>query len=174
MKFLKWILNGLIGMVTLLGLSIFVLRLAGISSYAVLSGSMEPEISTGGIVFTNTRDRQPETGDVITYRLGGTTVTHRILRMEDGAYVTKGDANQGEDTSPVLPSQIVGTVCFSLPFAGYVVSYLHNGTVLLLFSAGAALSLLLESRSVFRTKNQKRKNKKGEHILECAEKRHEI
>lgn len=148
MKFIKWILNGLAGSILILGSFIFMLRLAGLCPYAVLSGSMEPVIATGGMVFTDTADRRPEEGDIITYRLNGTMVTHRVVRQENGCYITKGDANQGEDTIPVLPSQIVGTVCFSLPILGFVVSYLQEQTVILLMIAVTASSFLLESMPV--------------------------
>ena len=84
----------------------------------VLSGSMEPAIPTGGIVFTDTRQTAPCTGDIITYRLGETTVTHRVVRTEKGSYITRGDANDGEDASPVAPSQVVGTVVFCSSPAG--------------------------------------------------------
>ncbi|MDO4305691.1 MAG: signal peptidase I [Eubacteriales bacterium] len=162
MKFIKWILNGLAGSIVILGAAIFMLRLAGICPYAVLSGSMEPVIPTGGIVFTDTTDRQPAEGDVITYQLSGTTVTHRVIRQEKYGYITKGDANQGEDANPVLPSQIVGTVCFSLPVLGFVVSYLQNRAVLLLILAAAVLSLLAESKPVLRAETFNRKKEKGE------------
>lgn len=148
MKFIKWILNGLAGSIVILGSLILLLRLAGICPYAVLSGSMEPVIDTGGMVFTNTADRQPQEGDIITYRLNGNLVTHRVVRQENGCYITKGDANQGEDAIPVLPSRIVGTVCFSLPILGFVVSYLQERTVAALLAAAFVSSLLLESMPV--------------------------
>lgn len=152
MKFIKWILNGFAGSFVLLGMVLLFLRLAGICPYAVLSGSMEPEIVTGGMVFTDTRDRLPQKGDVITYRLNEMIVTHRVIRIENDSYVTKGDANQQEDVNPVLPSQIVGTVCFSLPFLGFAVSFLRNRTVMLMFLSVSVLSVLLESISDLRAK----------------------
>lgn len=162
MKFIKWILNGLAGSIVILGAAMIIMRLAGICPYTVLSGSMEPSIPTGGMVFTDTSDRLPGDGDIITYRLNGTMVTHRVIRQEEGVYITKGDANQGEDAIPVLPSQIVGTVCFSLPILGFVVSYLQNRPAMLLIPAAAALSFLRESKPVLRAKNFNRKKEKGE------------
>lgn len=162
MKFIKWILNGFTGCIIISGAVILVLRIAGFCPYAVLSGSMEPSISTGGIVFTDTSDRQPVAGDVITYQLNGTMVTHRVIRQDEGGYITKGDANQEEDASPVLPSQIVGTVCFSLPILGYAVSFLQKRTVILLVFAATVLSFLLESMPDERAKTIEQKNEKGE------------
>lgn len=159
MKFIKWILNGFTWILALIGVTLLMLRLTGICPYAVLSGSMEPEIETGGMVFTDTKNRLPETGDVITYKVNDVMVTHRVLRMEQGAYITKGDANQWEDVNPVLPSQIVGTVCFSIPLLGFIVTFLRNRNVILLFLAVSVLTFLSESIVEFRnrTKNEKRR-----------------
>lgn len=162
MRFIKWILNGLTGSVVILGVLILLLRFAGIIPYTVLSGSMEPAIAAGGMVFVNTADRQPEKGNIITYQRNGTLVTHRVMRQEKGCYITKGDANQGEDTIPVLPSQIVGTVCFSLPILGFVVSYLQGRTVILLILAVSVSSFLLESMPVLGQRPSFEKKSKGE------------
>ena len=159
MKLLKWILNGFTGSIVLFSVLLFVLRLAGICPYAVLSGSMEPELMTGGMVFTNTRDRIAEEGDIITYRLNEVTVTHRVVRIGQDSYITKGDANQQEDVNPVLPSQIVGTVCFSLPYLGAAASFLQNRACILLILSAAALSVLLESISGKIMKKEKESTK---------------
>lgn len=162
MKFFRWILNGLMGIIIFFGLTLLLVRMAGICPYAVLSGSMEPEIPAGGMVFTDMRKREPKAGDVITYRIEKTTVTHRVVRLEDGFYVTKGDANLEEDAVTVLPSRVVGTVCFSLPFLGYVVSYLQNRMILSLVIVVYILLFLAESKPVFHENNKKRKGEREE------------
>ena len=171
MKFIKWILNGLAGCIVFWGAGMVILRMSGILPYAVLSGSMETEIAAGGMVFTDTKERQPKEGDIITYRLNGTTVTHRVLCRSEEGYITKGDANQGEDANPVLPSQIVGTVCFSLPVLGFVVSYLQKHTTILVMIVVFASTFLLESMPVMRRQiPSTEKNEKGERNKKCAEK----
>ncbi|MFR6386288.1 MAG: S24/S26 family peptidase [Lachnospiraceae bacterium] len=47
----------------------------GISVDSIMSGSMEPVLRTGGIVFTDTKERRPEIGDIVTYQVGETRVT---------------------------------------------------------------------------------------------------
>lgn len=102
----------------------------GYQSMAVLSGSMEPEIKVGDIVYAKEMETDElKTGDIITYRLSGTTlVTHRIVEIdtENKWMITKGDANDVVDTSPVLYEQIVGRVDFHLPFLGYVSMYIKT------------------------------------------------
>ena len=126
-----WIIASIIlGCVVILALILSVPKAAGIQPYVVLSGSMEPAIRTGGIVFTDTNKADPEPDDIITFEVNdGSLVTHRVVRTEKGSYITRGDANDGEDASPVAPSQVVGTVVFCLPRLGYAVAFLQKRTV---------------------------------------------
>ena len=48
----------------------------------VLSGSMEPALKTGGIIFTDTKKTMPGIGDIITYRMDDMLVTHRVTDKE--------------------------------------------------------------------------------------------
>lgn len=91
----------------------------GIRADIVFSGSMEPALRTGSIAFTNIRKTEPEPGDIITYCLEDACITHRVVEKGRGFYITKGDANDAADAVPVVSSQIIGTVVFSIPMAGY-------------------------------------------------------
>ena len=102
-------------------------RLFGFQSLAVLSGSMEPEIGVGAIVFAKESDLNDIViGDVITYRITGSTmVTHRVADIDQSnqQFYTKGDANDVMDVQPVPFDNIVGKVAFSVPYIGYMSIY---------------------------------------------------
>jgi len=102
-------------------------RLFGFQSLAVLSGSMEPEIGVGAIVFAKESDLNDIViGDVITYRIAGSTmVTHRVADIDQNnqQFYTKGDANDVMDAQPVPFDNIVGKVAFSVPYIGYMSIY---------------------------------------------------
>ena len=80
-------------------------RLIGIEPHIVLSGSMEPEIMTGSLVYVSRLSPEEamslEAGDTVTYLVDarGTKVTHKIyevvgpayMKNQNGEYVT--DAN---------------------------------------------------------------------------------
>ena len=103
--------------------AVFLPRLFGIDSYIVTSGSMEPAISTGALAFVATREPDPSVGDVIAYDIGdGTVVRHRVEGTSGQGYITKGDANESADLSPVSPSQVLGTYLLQIPEAGYLLS----------------------------------------------------
>ena len=86
----------------------------GIRPAVVLSGSMEPVIQTGDLIFLHDIDADDlEEGDVICYLSSGKAVTHRIVGMtSDGEgerrYITQGDANNAEDRLAVTSGQIQG------------------------------------------------------------------
>jgi signal peptidase len=93
-----------------------------------MSGSMEPKIKVGSIVFV--QKVKPEIlkeNDVITYASledSSILITHRLTAIEEKegrtVFKTQGDANNSEDIAEVSPSQIKGKVIFSLPFLGYL------------------------------------------------------
>lgn len=98
----------------------------------VLSGSMEPDIQTGSVIFIEIdidTGRLGE-GDIVTYRVDDhVLVTHRIVEVLDGgeAFVTKGDANQGSDVEPVLAENIVGEYTGkTIPYLGYAVNFVNS------------------------------------------------
>ena len=68
-------------------------RLIGIEPHIVLSGSMEPEIMTGSLVYVNKISPEEaqslKAGDTVTYVVdkSGTKVTHRIYEVVGYAYV---------------------------------------------------------------------------------------
>ena len=95
-----------------------------IKPVVVVSGSMEPEIPVGSLVFIDQRDQSVDPGDVIAYRIGDTMdtmIVHRVVdQNNDGTYITKGDSNDTADPASVTKQQIVGKEIFCVPKAGQV------------------------------------------------------
>lgn len=101
----------------------------GIQSFVVLTGSMEPAISTGGIIFTQ-KQLSYNTGDVVAFKQGSVNVTHRIVSLEnkDGKllYQTKGDANNTLDSKLVAPDQILGKTMIKANHIGKLIVFLKT------------------------------------------------
>lgn len=92
-------------------------------SYVIASGSMEPEIPTGSVVFASPGD--VSIGDVVVYASrAGVFQVHRIIEARettDGIhYLLRGDANDAADSFLVKPEEIVGTVKTHVPWVGYL------------------------------------------------------
>ncbi|NMP37261.1 MAG: signal peptidase I [Clostridiales bacterium] len=126
------VFSALLMAVLIVAVAVLVLpRLFGAKLFAVLSPSMEPAYSTGDVVYTfPTEVSEIKQGDVISYVLDEslTVVTHRVVSKDDASrhLITKGDANETEDTKPVLYDNIVGVVKFSLPKLGYLTGFLST------------------------------------------------
>ena len=131
--------------------------LGGIRSFVVLTGSMEPVLPVGSIVFTQKnpgyqgdavvspiKDDQARygAGDVIAFDQGGRTVTHRIVGTEDTKdqvnYRTRGDANNTNDGDLVTQQKVIGKQFFSVPYVGKFVVFLKTipGFVVLIVIPG--------------------------------------
>lgn len=106
-------------------------RLTSLEVLTVRSGSMEPVLNTGGMVVIDRELTSPQLADVVTFRMDGDLVTHRIHEILPDGLVTKGDANRTPDVGLRSPDDVVGTVVFDLPYAGFVLAFLRQPFIFL-------------------------------------------
>jgi signal peptidase len=110
-----------------LGLMLAVPRLFGIKLFTVLSGSMEPALSVGDLIYVKPVDPEEiEVGDIITFAINETTVaTHRVYSIdkEAGRFTTKGDANDEADKATVKLENVQGVHAFTIPLLGYPLNF---------------------------------------------------
>ncbi|MDP1833930.1 MAG: signal peptidase I [Candidatus Moranbacteria bacterium] len=107
--------------------------------YTVQSGSMEPAIHTGSLIFVKSQESY-SVDDIVTRATKGSraTVTHRIIsKKTEGSKVifeTKGDANEDPDRESVSQDTIIGKKFFQIPYIGYPVGYARTmpGFILLI------------------------------------------
>lgn len=108
-------------------------RLLGYQAYTVISGSMEPSISVGSLVYIKSVDPEAvAAGDVIAFyggRDSNAIITHRVVenRVIMGEFITKGDANETEDMNPVSYEHFLGRVEMSIPELGVIAQLLTSG-----------------------------------------------
>ena len=78
----------------------------GYQLYTVVSGSMEPAVPTGSLVYIKyVEPGDIETGDIIAFYgsdAQGSIITHRVVSNSNamGEFITKGDANAENDMNP--------------------------------------------------------------------------
>ena len=140
-----WIV--LVGFVTLVGMS----RFTPYEALVVRSGSMEPVITTGGIVVVDRDARSPVVGAIASFREpDGAIVTHRIVAIDPQGIVTRGDANRDGDPARRTAASMYGTVVVALPLAGYLIHTLQQPAAFLLLLLGSGgLLVLSESRTIY-------------------------
>ncbi|WP_136718338.1 signal peptidase I [Halorientalis salina] len=94
--------------------------------FVILSGSMEPAVSPGDVVIVDA-SAAIAVGDVITFDDGNAVpTTHRVVGIEDGQYVTQGDANQNPDTQRVALGDVLGRVTLTIPYIGHVILWVNT------------------------------------------------
>lgn len=129
---------------------IVVPKLADAKPLTVLSGSMTGTYEIGDVVVVRPVDTDElGVGDVITFQPVAddpALTTHRIESISVGSegrrFVTRGDANNVADLSPVEPGQVVGEVWYSVPLVGYVSVWVAGDWVRLAVDI-VAIALLL-------------------------------
>lgn len=113
----------LIAAVILVCVPLIVPRFMGYEIYEVVSGSMEPTIPVGSVVYVGEiTPKEVQPGDVIAFTREDSIVTHRVVenRSLEGVFITKGDANQREDVDKVPYKTLVGRVEHHFPVVGRV------------------------------------------------------
>ena len=88
---------------------------------------MEPKLHRGDLAVVR-KQSVYRAGDVVLYdsRELGSKVLHRIVRVEDGRFVLKGDNNSFLDSEHPTEEQIVGKLWMSAPAVGRATEWLRE------------------------------------------------
>lgn len=95
---------------------------------AVLSNSMLPTFARGDAVIMKKIDKKDlkklKKGTILYYSKDGSLIVHRIVSVkytDDGKIeaTTKGDNNNANDPWVITEDDMIGTVCFMIPYIGY-------------------------------------------------------
>lgn len=106
--------------------------LGGVHLYAVKTGSMEPTLPIGSLLFVRkpAADQPPAIGTILTFAEPGspqTIVTHRLVAREGSAHFrTKGDANPAEDPWLVSQTDIRGILVAHYAYLGTALTALNS------------------------------------------------
>jgi signal peptidase I len=111
----------------------------GFKAMTVLTGSMAPDIQPGDVIVVKPiKPENAQVKDVITYRNSNNTlITHRIVNRVEKQnqlfFQTKGDANNVNDERLVSSDQLVGSLLFHIPKAGYITDFIKSPMGIVLF-----------------------------------------
>lgn len=143
--------------------------LFGFRIYRVISGSMQPALQIGDVIIVKKSTNYAER-DIITYSNGLTTITHRIIAINNDEVITKGDANEVDD-KPINKEQIVGKFFFRISnFSLFSIILSENVIYLIMIFLLVLIFLLVigdriiknlryQSNNVKKLKKNKEKNK---------------
>lgn len=117
-------------------LLVFIPTFWGHKPLVVISGSMEPVLKVGGILYYEKIDvNEFDEGDILVYTTKDHVISHRIVNITDNGFITKGDVNNSVDGELVNENQILGKgTNWSIPFIGYYADYIYGHKYLLYIS----------------------------------------
>ncbi len=134
-------------------------KLGGQAAYVMVNGiSMEPGYHTGDLVIVR-KAQVYQVGDVVTYRDAemGAFVIHRIISIEQGQFVIKGDNNSWLDAYHPTQEEIVGKQWIHAPKVGRTMQWLRkpiNLSLTVVLLGGVFMSSMI----IKRPQNKKGKN----------------
>ena len=154
--------------IVVLCIPVTVPRAFGIHMYSVITGSMEPEIPTGSLVYVkNVEPESVKEDDVIAFyaaKDGGSIITHRVVSNSTvmGEFITKGDANKTKDMNPVKYNDYIGKMILSVPKAGALVQIASSTSGKIGAASMVGIGILLEIVASIAEKGyEKKREKKG-------------
>ena len=141
LKKLKNIIFKILYVLIIIYLSVFIPSFWGKKPLVVISGSMEPTLHVGGILYyekLNINDFNEN--DILVYELNKHTISHRIVDITENGFITKGDNNLSIDTYEVNKTQVLGKgTDWSIPYIGYYADFIYNHKYLLFISVGVLI-----------------------------------
>jgi signal peptidase len=161
---LSWVAGGLrvaaaLLLVVLTGLLVTALapQAAGLDAHVVVSGSMAPQVQPGDVVLTSpVTIPELRPGEVLLFadpQQPDRLLLHRLVSFDaQGRLVTRGDANQSDDSTHVPSSSVIGAAQVGVPYVGLPAYWRSTGqwghlAALTVLLGGAISSVSSGSRS---------------------------
>ena len=157
-KSIKFILKTISNLIVIIAISLAILlvglKFLGFQIYTVVSGSMEPTYHVGSLIYVKKVDPNTlKVKDPITFKLGDNTIaTHRIVEIvhdeenpKEYKFRTQGDANEDVDANLVEPNKVLGKALFTVPYLGYLATYIQSypGNIVAICTAIALLIVVI-------------------------------
>jgi signal peptidase I len=133
-------------------------QIGGETGYVTTSGiSMAPRFHSGDLAIVRPK-AEYRVGDVIAYhsKTLHLVVLHRIVAMDNGRYVTRGDNNDFTDPDHPSRADVLGKLAVRVPHGGHVLHFLHTPFMAALLAGGMALLLFVGNKRRRRRRDRRR------------------
>lgn len=117
----------------------------------ILTGSMTPTMPVNTVVVVKKIPiNQVELGDVITFKMGDSNVTHRVVEINNSnrntVLYTQGDAAQNQGSrDTVTEDNFVGVVVFHIPYLGVLLNLIKDNIIIITVCIVLALFIITYS-----------------------------
>lgn len=124
---------GIIYILVLIYLMIFIPTFWGYKPLVVISGSMEPTLKVGSLLYYHDKNLNDfEQGDILVYRSKNHIISHRVVENLEDGFITKGDANKTNDSIIVSDEQVLGEgTNWCIPYLGLYADFIYTHKYLL-------------------------------------------
>lgn len=141
MKRIKNFLFKLIYVMIIIYLLVFLPILWGYKPLVIISGSMEPTLKTGGILYYHEEKLENfKTNDILVYKTRNHIVSHRVIENLDVGFITKGDANRSNDSDIIEKTRVLGKgTNWCIPLLGLYADFIYTHKYLLFISVAILL-----------------------------------
>ena len=159
--------TALLIIIVLVCIPLTVPRAFGFHIYSVISGSMEPAIPTGSLVFVKSIPAEEvKEEDVIAFygaNDDNSIITHRVVSnsVNMGEFVTKGDANKTKDMNPIPYDNYIGKVTLSVPHAGAAAQIFSSTAGKAAAASAVGLAVILEIAGTLLERRREEGSEKG-------------
>lgn len=180
-KIFRIISNVILALVLVVGILValsFSNNPSGIKLFTVMSGSMEPVLHTGSVIFIKSV-AEYQINDIITRATDDpkVTITHRVIAKSeiDGqkSYQTQGDANDASDEGYFPQSSVLGKEFLTIPYLGYLINFAKTTQGLILIIVIPAVIIVYDELNKIKKEIgkiiKKRKKKKNESEVDVIE-----
>ncbi|MDD7185340.1 MAG: signal peptidase I [Oscillospiraceae bacterium] len=112
--------------------------IGGVCILKIITPSMTPTLKTGDfIIVKKVSPESLQKGDIISFysedsEIYGKINTHRIAGITSGEFITRGDANPADDSTPVRKENIIGKYSGKIKFLKWVGSFANSKKLLML------------------------------------------
>lgn len=117
----------------------------------ILTGSMTPTMPKDTVIIIKKIPiSQVEIGDVITFKMGDSNVTHRVVEINNSGrntvLYTQGDAAQNQGSrETVTEDNFVGVVVFHIPYLGVLLNLIKDNIIIITVCIVLALFIITYS-----------------------------
>ncbi len=125
----------------LLYLSIFIPVIWGYKPLVIISGSMEPKLKIGGILYyKEIKPQDYKINDIVVFKSKKYLISHRITQITNQGFITKGDANKNKDLNIIVHDKALGKgTNWSIPYIGYYADFIYKNKWILLIILGTLI-----------------------------------
>lgn len=105
------------------------INFCGYTTFRVITGSMSDAINPQDIVVVKITN-DVNVNDIITYKNNNDFITHRVIQKDEKQLITKGDANNSQDT-PITQNDVVGKVIYIVNNVGVWINVFKTPQVII-------------------------------------------